>query len=415
VTVSVIGAGIGGLTTALALHAANIPVQVFESVKNVRALGVGINLLPHAVKALSSLGLLDALRSTAIETSELVYYSHRGEKVWQEPRGMNAGYTWPQLSIHRGELQLALLKAAQERLGEDNVRSGHHLLNFDASDDGITAHFVDRATGQSLGSKRSALLVAADGIHSTVRAQLYPNEAPPRWDGVVMWRGVTEGTPFLSGATYLAISDGSRVFLAYPISRSYAARGTALINWSVEARVGAGEPFKREDWNRRCESSVFLPLFADWQYDFINVPDLITRASMIYEYPQVDRDPVERWSFGPVTLLGDAAHPMSPRGSNGASQAILDGFALARAVKNQGSTADAFATYEAERRAAANAIVLANRQFGIIRVLKMAHERNSGPEPIDDAGFQNQLQELMSRYQKLAGFDIETVNTATSN
>lgn len=319
-TVLIIGAGIAGLTTALSLHQIGVPCRVFESVSSIEPLGVGINTLPHAVRELTELGLDAELAASGIQTAELAYYSARGQRIWSEPRGRAAGYNWPQFSIHRGELQMILLRAAQARLGRDAVVLGHHLAGWEETATGIRAHFIDRQTRETRGSAEGSLLVAADGIHSAARAKLYPDEGAPIWNGAILWRGVTMGAPFLGGRTMIMAGHEFQKFVAYPISAGAAAQGRSVINWIAERKFRPDHGWRREDWNRAGRLEEFLPQFMSWRFDWLDVPAVIRGALRCFEYPMVDRDPLPRWSFGRMTLLGDAAHPMYPIGSNGASQ-----------------------------------------------------------------------------------------------
>ena len=321
--VQIVGGGIGGLCTALALKRAGLEVELFEAAREIRAQGVGINLQPHAVLVLHDLGLQDALEATAIQTAEMIYVNKFGQRIMQEPRGMAAGYPLPQYSIHRGELHRVLYQAVLAELGESAVHTGHTLQRFEQDADGVTAHFVDR-DGQPRRSSRTDLLVAADGIHSVVRQQLYPDQGPPRFGNRILWRATTEAEPFLTGRSMVWAGHANLKFVAYPISAEAMACGRSLVNWIAELRVPMDFTPPRSDWNKRVDKSVFRESFASWNWGWLNVPDLIDRATDIFEFPLVDRDPVERWTFGRITLLGDAAHAMYPIGSNGASQAILD-------------------------------------------------------------------------------------------
>jgi 2-polyprenyl-6-methoxyphenol hydroxylase-like FAD-dependent oxidoreductase len=410
--VLVIGGGIGGLTLALELHTAGIPVQVFESVETLSPLGVGINVLPHAMRNLTRLGVADALCDVAIETRELVYYNHLGQKVGGEPRGRYAGYDVPQLSIHRGELQMVLLHEVQRRLGQDAVLTGHHLADFHETNDGkVVARFVNRETKQRVGEAVGDLLVAADGIHSTVRAHFYPDEGAPKWNGEIFWRAVTVGAPFLTGASMSIAGDSKRRFMAYPISRKLADEGKTLINWVACLRVDPAKGYRRENWNRSGSVDDFIGYFENWHFDWLDVPAVIKGAEVVLEYPCVDRDPIDRWTFGRVTLLGDAAHAMYPMGSNGASQSILDAECLALALKNHAGVTEALAAYEAQRRPVTSEIVMRNRAEGPSVVLSIAEQRAPNGFPNGESVISpSEYEEISSSYKKLAGFDRATVN-----
>lgn len=412
VEVSIIGGGIGGLTTALALHHAGIPCRIYESVHQLRELGVGINLLPHAVRELDELGLLASLRDIAVETSELCYFNKLGQLIWREPRGRAAGYRWPQFSIHRGQLQGLLQHAVVERMGEDALQLGHHLQGYEAAGDGsLQLHFIDRKSGATLPSRPADCVIAADGIHSRVRAMHYPDEGMPVWNGAILWRGVTESGQFLTGRSMFMAGHQDQKFVCYPISAQHYRAGGSYTNWIAELRYQPKALASREDWNRPGKLADFLPQFESWQFDWLDIPRLIRDASAIYEFPMVDRDPIERWVFGRVTLLGDAAHPMYPIGSNGASQGILDAACIARMLQEHSSVEAAFAAYEAERRPKTSAIVLANRENGPEQVMQMAEDRApQGFDDIADVIDHAELAAIAQRYKQIAGFDKITLN-----
>ena len=414
-TVLIAGAGIGGLTLALSLHQIGVKSVIFESVADIRPLGVGINVLPHAARELIELGLEDKLSRVAIQTAELAYFSKHGRAIWSEPRGRLAGYNWPQFSIHRGELQVLLLAEAQERLGHDAIRHGHHLDRWEETEGGVRAHFTDRHTGNSKGVVDAAVLVAADGIHSSARAKLYPEEGPPIWNGAILWRGVTVAKPFLTGRTMAMIGHGQQKFVTYPISTDTGQADTALINWIAEIKFDDDYTWRREDWNRPGTTEDFLPAFESWRFDWLDVPDLVRGAERIYEYPMVDRDPLPKWTHGSMTLLGDAAHPMYPIGSNGASQAILDARVLTREFQRLGVGPAALQAYEAERRPATAKIVTANRASGPDEILDMVENRApAGFDDIDRVVPYDERASIADKYKALAGFDKDALNKRPS-
>ncbi|WP_373502456.1 flavin-dependent oxidoreductase, partial [Aestuariivirga sp.] len=324
-TVVIAGAGIGGLVAALSLHQSGIGVKVFEVARKVEPLGVGINILPHAVRELFALGLENRLLAAGVQTAALAYFSKRGQEIWREPRGRAAGYNWPQISIHRGTLQKILFDAAIERLGAESVVAGHRLMDWEERNGAIHPAFIRREDDARVEAEAS-LLIGADGIHSAVRAKLYPDEGPPVWNGAILWRGTTRGVPFLDNRTMIMAGHEFQKFVCYPILPESA--GEPLINWIAELKYKPDHAWRREDWNRKGDTNDFLPQFQDWRFVSLDVPALVEASSGCYEYPMVDRDPVARWTFGRATLLGDAAHAMYPIGSNGASQAILDAEAL---------------------------------------------------------------------------------------
>ena len=410
-SVIVVGAGIGGLATALSLDAAGIGCRVYESVETIEPLGVGINVLPHAVRELTELGLLDALRANAVETSELVYFNKLGQEIWREPRGVAAGYRWPQFSIHRGALQRTLLDAVRTRIGASAVANGHALSKVEATESGVIATFIERRTAASHAIEGDCL-VAADGIHSRVRAQLYPNEGPPKWNGAMLWRGTSGCAPFLSGRSMFMAGHQSQKFVAYPIVQ---AGDRVTTNWIAELKSRGVDAPRREDWNRKGKLGDFLPAFDSWRFGWLDVPALIRSATAVYEFPMVDRDPLPRWSFGAITLLGDAAHPMYPIGSNGASQAILDARVLALSLARERDPVAAFAAYEAERRPATAAIVAANRGNGPEQVMQIAEERApNGFRNIDDVIPRAEREAIANRYKQIAGFERDALNARRS-
>ncbi len=410
--VIIIGAGIGGLTLALSLHQIGIAARVYESVEKLEPLGVGINLLPHAVRELTELGLADEIADTAIPTSTLSYVSKRGQLIWSEPRGKAAGYNWPQFSIHRGELQMILYRAVLERLGPDAVKTGSHLSAFEQTGDGISAEFIDRRSGAACERAEGAVLIGCDGIHSSLRAKFVPDEGPPKWNGAILWRGVTEAMPYLDGRTMIMAGHERQKFVCYPISRRALDSGRALVNWIAELRYDPDHAWRREDWNRPGRLDEFLPLFESWQFGWLDVPGLIRSAKACFEYPMVDRDPLPNWGSGRVTLLGDAAHPMYPIGSNGASQAILDARVLTREILAHGAGPDALAAYAAERNPATARIVLANRANGPEQVMQQVEERApEGYGRIEDVLSVTELENAAAGYKRLAGFDRETLNS----
>jgi len=410
-TVLIAGGGIGGLALALSLHQIGIPARVFESVAELKPLGVGINLLPHAARELIDLGLLDRLDAIGVRTKELSYFSKHGKPIWSEARGLEAGYRWPQFSVHRGLLQQMLFDVVVERLGAGHVLVSHHLADWRETATGVQADFIDRATGRPAGSYDGTVLIAADGIHSAVREKLFPDEGPPLWNGRILWRGITEAEAFLSGRTMIMAGHETLKFVCYPISREPNARGKHQINWVAERHMPPTYQWRREDYNRTAKLDEFLPWFADWRFDWLDVPGLIRDCPHAYEYPLVDRDPLERWTFGRVTLLGDAAHPMYPIGSNGASQAILDARVLTREIHAHGPSAAALEAYEAERRPATTELVRLNRRNGPEQVMQLVEERApNGFDDITDVMSRQELEDIAANYKRVAGFQVEALN-----
>ncbi len=412
--VLIAGAGVGGLATALMLHRRGIPCTVFEQATEVSELGVGINTLPHAIRELAELGLLPALDATGIRTRELFYMNRLGQTVWREKRGLAAGYGVPQFSIHRGRLQHVLLDAVRERLPPEALRTGRRLAGYTEDEGGITVHFTDAAFGEAGETVRADVLVAADGIHSALRARLFPGEGPPRWTGVVMWRGAAEWPQFLDGESMIIAGGMSGKFVLYPIGRG-AAAATRLTNWVVNVKIGDATkpPPGKESWSRRARLEDVLPLARRFDIPDFDIVGLVKATPAIYEYPMCDRDPLPRWTHGRATLLGDAAHPMYPVGSNGASQAILDARALADCLAVAEHPRAALARYEAERRPKTAEIQALNRAGGPERVIdEVERLAPYGFEDIERVLSYARREEIVRGYAGSAGFSREQVNRA---
>ncbi len=407
--VMIIGAGIGGLVTALQLHRLGVSVRLYESVGEIKELGVGINLLPHSVRILTELGLSEELEREGVRTAELIYYNKFGQLIWREPRGIDAGYRWPQYSIHRGRLQGILLRAVKQRLGEDAIKTGHHLSRFEVTGEGVEAFFIDRRSKEEIGSDRADVLIGADGIHSAVRRSFYPAEGLPKYGGRILWRGITEAPPYLTGRSMIMAGHVDEKFVAYPISGPNA-EGKVLVNWIAELTVK--DMPDRSDWNRQANSEDFAPVFANWRFDWLDVPELIAQAETVYEFPLVDRDPLPKWSFDRVTLLGDAAHPMYPIGSNGASQAILDADALYQAFRAETAIPRILQHYEQQRLEKTSSIVASNRRMGPERVMQIVHERSpNGYDDLYAVISKQELEEISMQYKQIAGFDKQTLES----
>jgi 5-methylphenazine-1-carboxylate 1-monooxygenase len=402
--VLVVGGGIGGLTLALALQGAGIEVRVFEAAAEIKPVGVGINLLPHSTKILASLGLLSSLENTAVITKEAVFFNRFGQRIFSEPLGRFAGYDEPQFSIHRGDLQMTLLDALKRRIGEENIVTGARYVSFDQDSEGVTAHFVD-GIGRPRTAERGDVLISAEGIHSEVRKRFFPKEGPPRYSGVNMWRGVTEWSPILTGASMIRagwLANGKMVI--YPIRNHIDGQGRQLINWVAEIET---PNHTERDWNRRARVEDFIDAFESWKFDWLDVPTLIRAADSVLEFPMVDQDPLPWWTEGRVTLMGDAAHPMYPRGSNGAGQAILDAASLARHLSAEGNAFAALKTYEAERLPKTSDVVLANRLNPPDAINREIWKR-TGDRPfvhVEDVISHDELVALSDGYKKIAGYD----------
>jgi 2-polyprenyl-6-methoxyphenol hydroxylase-like FAD-dependent oxidoreductase len=407
-SIAIIGGGITGLTLALSLNEQDIGCRVFEAATAFRPLGVGINLLPHAMRELSQLGLEPALGARAVATREMAYYNRFGQFIYAEPRGRFAGYPWPQFSVHRADLHEVLVDAVRARLGDDAIAFGHRFAGAEQDEAGATAQFVDDA-GAPLESVRADAVIGCDGVHSVLRRQLYPDEGPPVYKGINMWRGVTRRKPYLGGATMVQAGwlDVGKI-VVYPISPHLDEHGRQLINWVAEFRSPRNV---QQDWTLAGRLEDVLPRYADWHFPWLDVPAMLRDADIVLEYPMVDRDPLPAWTRGRVTLAGDAAHPMYPRGGNGAGQGILDARALARCCAAADDLPAALKAYEAERMNAANQVVLANRSRPPDYILQVVHER-SGDRPferLEDLVSVEELAAITDGYKRVAGFDKETL------
>jgi 5-methylphenazine-1-carboxylate 1-monooxygenase len=407
----VVGGGIGGLSLALSLHQAGITVRVYEAVRDLSPLGVGINLQPTAVRELVELGLGDALAGTGIATQQLNLYNKFGQLIRSEPRGMAAGYRWPQYSIHRGLLQLLLLRAVRERIGQDHFRSGLGFNAFEQIGRRVQARFRNRESGAEV-IDEADVLIGADGIHSAVRRQLYPAEGNPRFAKQLLWRAAVEADAFLDGLTMVIAGHFHQRIIAYPLAR--AANGKLLTNWICQMTV-ADEAPPREDWNKRVTGDKVLAAFGGWKFPWLNMPALIEQSPDIFEFPLVDRDPVSAWTFGRVTLIGDAAHPMQPIGGQAGSQAIIDARMLTRALITNGDPVAALAQYDRERRPAMNDITLRNRGFGPEAAMQLVEARApNGFVRISDVISREELDRIANSFAVAAGLDVETVNNGLS-
>jgi 2-polyprenyl-6-methoxyphenol hydroxylase-like FAD-dependent oxidoreductase len=411
--VIIAGAGVGGLVTALMLHARGIDCEVFEQADVVRELGVGINTLPHAIKELAELGLLDRLDAVAIRTYELFYTNRLGQEIWREPRGLDAGYDIPQFSIHRGRLQGVIYQAVRARLGESRIHLNCRLQSFTQDESGVTAYFFDR-NGSHRHTGRGDVLIGADGINSAVRETLFPNEGPPRWNGLMLWRGAIDWPAFLTGRSMVVAGGLSAKLVIYPIAEG-SRPDKKLTNWAVVGRVGdPSMPIpQKQDWSRPGRFEDLMPHLRRFRIPYVDAKALIEATSEFWEYPMCDRDPLPRWSHGRITLLGDAAHPMYPVGSNGASQAILDARFLADRLADAEHPAQALWTYEQVRLPMTAEIVRMNRRGGPEGVIDAVEARApEGFSNIDDVLSFEQRKAIVRGYASTAGFAREQVNKA---
>ncbi len=409
----ILGGGIGGLTLALNLHRAGIGCRVYEQAPDLRPLGVGINILPHASRELARLGLESELTRVSVLTREAVFFNRFGQLIYREPLGRYAGYDDPQYSIHRSELHKVLFAAATKRLGADRIFTGWRCIGVTQDSGAASAHFHDAASGAALPDQRGDAVIACDGLHSVIRKALHPAEGPPLYSGVNMWRGVSVWNPILSGASMIRagwLAKGKMVI--YPIANDVDGQGWQLVNWVAELETPI---YKKRDWNRLGDLRDFIGVFEDWHFDWLDVPALIRAADAILEFPMVDQDPLPWWTQGRITLLGDAAHPMYPRGSNGAGQAILDARALSDALAAYPDPIGALKAYEALRLPFTAEVVRMNRRNPPDAILREAFER-TGDKPFDrveDVISHDELVALSEGYKRVAGFDRQSLRAGT--
>ena len=412
--VLIAGAGIGGLSLALTLHEIGVPCLVLESVASLKPLGVGINLQPNAVRELYEMGFGPGhLDEIGVQTREFALVGLNGKDVYAEPRGLEAGYRWPQYSVHRGGLQMMLYRATVGRLGADAVRTGVRVAGYrnHARGQGVTALVETRSGGRQ--EIEGALLVGADGLHSAVRAQMHPGQPPIHWGGAIMWRGVTRGVPIRTGASFVGFGTHRQRVVFYPISRTDPASGLADINWIAEITVDATGGWQSGDWNKKVRHEDFMPHFDRWTQDWIDIPAMLRGAADVYEYPMIDRDPVPTWVDGSVALLGDAAHVMYPTGSNGGTQAIVDARVLGAAMLAHGATPAALQAYDAKLCKDVSAVVLRNRGAGPFGLLNLLDERCGGVfDDIEKVIPRAERDEFMRGYRAAAGFAMEKLNAS---
>lgn len=409
--VLIVGGGIGGLTLALCIHHQNpdIKIEIFDAVPEFKPLGLGINLMPHAIRVLCELGLREDLAAVAVEAKEFAFYTHLGQLVYREPCGLFAGYDYPHFSIHRADLHEILYSVVRARIGDAHVHTDHKLIDFVQSDGGVTANFVDQ-DNVSRDSYSGDVMIGCDGLHSVVRNAFYPDEGEPVFHGINMWRGVTRMKPFLTGAsaTRIGALNLTGKLVVYPMRNDIDDDGNQLVNWVAEVVTDEQSPC---DWSATGKLEDFLPIFQDWKFDWLDCDELIRNNDMILSYPMADRDPIGQWSFQRVTLLGDAAHPMYPRGGNGAAQAILDAKTLARLLANSVDPQVALIEYEDARLKTVNDIVLKNRSTPPDSIIELVEQRTGGKpfEKIEDVISIEEITNIHQEYQRLAGFDKESV------
>ncbi|TNF89269.1 MAG: flavin-dependent oxidoreductase [Gammaproteobacteria bacterium] len=409
--VLIAGGGIGGLATALTLHQIGVPCLIFETVDDLRPLGVGINLQPNAVRELYDLGLDDRdLEQVGVRCREWALVGLNGNDIYSEPRGLEAGYHWPQYSVHRGEFHMLLYRSVLDRLGPDVFRAGHRVSGYRNDASGVT---IQIETGDRTFAETGSLLVGADGIHSAIRAQMYPDQPPLHWGGAIMWRGTSQALPVRTGASFVGLGTHRHRVVFYPISPPDPETGLATINWIAEITEDNSEGWTKGDWNSRAEAEDVVAHFEGWDFGWLDVPALIRSSREVLEYPMIDRDPIPSWRDSNVALLGDAAHPMYPTGSNGATQAIVDARVLGAAILEHGVSEDALKAYDAQLCEAISSVVLRNRGAGPFGILNIVDERcGSVFDDIDDVMSKDEMASFMAGYKQAAGYAIESLNSS---
>ena len=403
--IAIVGGGIAGLALALGLHRHGITAQVYEAAPEIAEIGVGITVLPHGMREIAALGLAHKVLAAGIENRESAFFNRFGQKLFAEPRGKLAGYPQPEVGIHRGKLHGILLAAVRDRLGANAVATDHQCVGIDQSETGVTLHFKAQSDGAPHTPVQADMVVACDGVNSAVRKLFYPDETVA-FTGINTWRGVTRRKPILDGRTYMRVgSIKTGKIVIYPIVDDVDGSGDQLINWIAEIETDRNH---RNDWNQTGDRADFLPIYESFKFDWLDVGQLIRDAETVLEYPMVDKDPVERWTFGRVTLAGDAAHPMYPRGSNGSAQALIDVRTLADLLATCEDPLAAFEAYETERRPATAQIVRTNR-VSPPDIINLKVEELVGDRPFDNLDAfisQAELRHLSDQYKRVAGFSI---------
>lgn len=414
--VIILGAGIGGLALSLALHKAGIEHEIIEAVPEIKPVGVGINLLPHAMAALNHLGVVEEMERRSVPTQELCYYTRFGQFVNKEKRGRFAGYEMPQLSIHRADIHEVLLKAVRDRMGADKVRLNHRGVGVTQTETSVLVHIQDNK-GNVLSDLQGTIAVACDGVNSVIRKQMHPVEAVPRYEGTTMYRGVTRWKPFLTGASmiYLGTQKTGKLVI-YPVRNQIDAEGHQLINWVIEIEQNPDDNLQR-DWNRKAKVEDFIKNFEDCSFDWLDIPAFLRASDVVFQYPMVDQEPLPFWTQGRVTLLGDAAHPMMPRGSNGAAHAGFDAITLAEILASEPDPLKALKLYEEKRLPATSKVVLANRSISPDAILQVVEDRSGGKpfDKIENVLTDQEFKQWQDRYRDVAGFNKAQVHAALAS
>ena len=409
--VLIAGGGIGGLVTALTLHQVGVPCTVLEAAREMRPLGVGINIQPNAVRELQDLGIgTDDLDRVGLPAQEWALVGLNGKEIYSESRGEAAGYRWPQYAVHRGKFHMLLFDKVRERLGPGALRLGRRVTGYVHTEGGVAARMC--SDDGAVATETGRLLIGADGIHSAIRAQMHPDQPPIHWGGAVMWRGTTRARPIRTGSSFVGLGTHRHRMVIYPISHPDE-DGLATINWIAELTLDASDGWQQRGWFKPVQIKDFAHHFEGFRYDWLDVPEMLRTADVAYENPMIDRDPVKTWVDGAVALMGDAAHAMYPTGSNGASQAIIDARELGAAIVAHGATPDALRAYDEKLCGPIGAVVLRNRGAGPFGLLNLVDERCGGEfDDIDDIITQQERQEFMHGYKTAAGFAKDALNTS---
>lgn len=409
--VVIAGGGIGGLSLALTLHQIGVPCVIVEASREMRPLGVGINIQPNAVRELLETGIeLSDLDAIGVPALEWALVGLNGKEVYAEPRGLDAGYRWPQYAVHRGQLLMMLYKKVVERLGESSVLLGQRVSGYQKDAQGVTVSL--RNSDDKTSELQGRLLVGADGIHSSVRAQMHPSQPPIHWGGAVMWRGTARVKPLRTTSSFIGLGTHQHRMVIYPISHPDT-DGTALVNWIAEVTVDNSDGWQQDGWFREVALDHFIHHFEHFKYDWLDVPAMLRSADCAYENPMIDRDPIPTWVDGPVALMGDAAHAMYPTGSNGASQAIVDARVIGANMLQHGVTGQALSAYDDQLCSKVSEVVLRNRGAGPFGLLNLLDERCGGVfDDIEDVLPGDERREFMVRYKQAAGFAMEQLNAA---
>jgi 2-polyprenyl-6-methoxyphenol hydroxylase-like FAD-dependent oxidoreductase len=410
--VLIAGGGIGGLAMALTLHQIGVRCVVIEAVHEMRPLGVGVNLQPNAVRELFDLGIgADDLDQVGLPALEWALVGLNGNDIYSEPRGRDAGYSWPQYAVHRGQFHTLLYRKVVERLGPEAVRLGQRVAGYRRNVDGTVTAMISHADG-TVSEEHVTLLIGADGIHSAIRAAMHPGQPPIHWGGAIMWRGTVRAKPIRTGSSFIGLGTHRQRMVIYPISHPDE-EGLATINWIAEVTVDNASGWQSDSWFKPVAIDDFIHYFENFRYDWLDVPAMLAQADVAFENPMIDRDPIPTWVDGPVALMGDAAHAMYPTGSNGASQAVMDARVIGAKMVTHGVGPEALRAYDAELCGPISQLVLRNRGAGPFGLLNLVDERCGGTfDHIDEVIPPEERAAFMAGYKAAAGFAMDRLNAA---